>query len=119
MIAAGAMKELFPAQRVCVVCDRVAPRRQWTLKPGEDSLIGLYVTIYRRGRRGKQLSGSGKVVVCESCLLRVAAEGQTHRAGGRRLADALLAAIAGRVAKMLDEERPRGRSDKSPQGVAA
>lgn len=113
------MTELFPAQRVCVVCGQNAPRAYHTPQAAPVPILGLYVTIYRRAARGRQLAGSGRVNVCEPCLLKIAAEGSTHRADGRRLADALLSAIAKRVAAMRDEEPRRRQSVRPPKGSAA
>lgn len=115
------MTDLFPSRRrVCVVCEADVPGRDPArMKPGQVPMLGLYVTIYRRSAKGRQLAGSGRILVCESCLMRIAAEGSTHRIAGRRLADAILAAVAKRVAAMCDEEPRRRQSAPSPKEPAA
>lgn len=100
----------FAPRRVCVACGTDAPA---SLKPTHlgpvyprVSILSLNVVVYRRtAASGTQLASAKKVRVCERCLIRIAAEGNTLTSRGRDLADALLTSIAVKYRELAAQDR--------------
>jgi len=96
---------LFPSKRVCVVCKAEVTRRPKVPVPGEPLVAALNVTIYRRGRIGRQLVTTNSVQVCEPCLAYILASRAPGAAiKGRILAEALYERIANRYSAMCEAE---------------
>ena len=84
---------LFPAIATCEVCGTSAPcgKKGWT--PGQEVILSLTVTVYRRSAGRRQLATSKRVRVCETCLAKIIAERATSTRDGRTLAESLFGRI--------------------------
>jgi hypothetical protein len=62
-------RELFPAKSECVCCAATATPGQRKRVPGEPNILGVSMTIYRRGSGKGNLQPAGKVQICEQCFI--------------------------------------------------